>query len=102
MSPPSEEFLDTKTNEIKKISIVPKPKQNPHPPIWQVVDGARSIEWVRKFTKFVDKTFIEGGKEAKEPVLLVSVAAVFKNPWHGQGFVEDLRPTILDLAPKKI
>ena len=55
---------------------------------------------LRKFTKFVDKTFIEGGKEAKEPVLMVSVAAVFKNPWHGQGFVEDLRPTILDLAPK--
>jgi hypothetical protein len=27
MSPPSEKFLDTKTNEIKKISIVPKPKQ---------------------------------------------------------------------------
>ena len=45
MSPPSKEFLDTKTNEIKKISIVPKPKQYPHPPIWQVVDGARSIEW---------------------------------------------------------
>ena len=55
---------------------------------------------LRKFTKFVDKTFIEGGKEAKEPVLLVSVAAVFKNPWHGQGFVENLRPAILDLAPK--
>ena len=30
---------------------------------------------IRKFTKFVDKTFIEGGKEAKEPVLMVSVAA---------------------------
>ena len=45
---------------------------------------------LRKFAKFVDKTFIEGGKEAKEPVLLVSVAAVFKNPWAGQGFVEDL------------
>ena len=40
---------------------------------------------LRKFTKFVDKTFIEGGKEAKEPVLLVSVAAVFKNPWGDQG-----------------
>ena len=53
---------------------------------------------LRKFTKFVDKTFIEGGKEAKEPVLLVSVAAVFKNPWDGQGFVEDLKPTILDLS----
>ena len=47
---------------------------------------------LRKFVKFVDKTFIEGGKEAKEPVLLVSVAAIFKNPWHGQGFVENLRP----------
>ena len=45
---------------------------------------------LRKFAKFVDKTFIEGGKEAKEPVLLVSVAAVFRNPWHGKGFVEDL------------
>ena len=55
---------------------------------------------LRKFTKFVDKTFIEGGKEAKEPVLLVSVAAVFKNPWSGEGFVEDLKPIILDLAPK--
>ena len=55
---------------------------------------------LRKFTKFVDKTFIEGGKETKEPVLLVSVAAVFKNPWGDQGFVEDLKPVILDLAPK--
>ena len=33
---------------------------------------------LRKFTKFVDKTFIEGGKEAKEPVLMVSVAVVLK------------------------
>ena len=48
MSPPSEEFLDTKTNEIKKISVVPKPYQKPHPPIWQVVDGARSIDWAGK------------------------------------------------------
>ena len=55
---------------------------------------------LRKLAKFVDKTFIEGGKKAKEPVLLVSVAAVFTNPWHGKGFVEDLKPIILDLAPK--
>ena len=46
---------------------------------------------LRKFTKFVDKTFIEGGKRAKEPVLLVSVAAVIENPWAGKGFVEDLK-----------
>ena len=55
---------------------------------------------LRKFAKFVDKTFIEGGKKAKEPVLLVSVAAVIENPWAGKGFVEDLKPEILDLAPK--
>jgi len=55
---------------------------------------------LRKFAKFVDKTFIEGGKEAKKPVLLVSVSAVFKNPWSGKGFVDDLKPIILDLAPK--
>ena len=55
---------------------------------------------LRKFAKFVDKTFIEGGKKAKEPVLLVSVAAVIKNPWIGKGFVEDLKPEILALAPK--
>ena len=55
---------------------------------------------LRKFAKFVDKTFIEGGKIAKEPVLLISVAAVIKNPWSGKGFVEDLKPIILDLAPK--
>ena len=42
---------------------------------------------LRKFVKFVDKTFVEGGKEAKDPVLLVSVAAVIKNTWAGKGFV---------------
>jgi len=45
MSPPNENFLDLNTNEIKKISIIPKPFQKPHPPIWQVVDGERSIQW---------------------------------------------------------
>ena len=55
---------------------------------------------LRKFAKFVDKTFIEGGKKAKKPVLLVSVAAVIENPWASKGFVEDLKPEILDLAPQ--
>ena len=55
---------------------------------------------LRKFAKFVDKTFIEGKKKAKEPVLLVSVAAVIENPWARRGFVEDLKPEILDLAPQ--
>ena len=45
MSPPSEDFLDMDTSEVKKISIVPKPFQKPHPAIWQVVDSPSSIEW---------------------------------------------------------
>ena len=55
---------------------------------------------IRKFSKSVDRTYIEGGKKAFKPVELVSVAAVITNPWHGRGFVENLRPEILEYAPK--
>ena len=48
MSPPNEEFIDLKTNQVKKISVIPKPYQNPHPPLWQVVDSTGSIEWAAK------------------------------------------------------
>ena len=48
MSPPSEDFMDLKTNKLKKISIVPQPYQKPHPSIWQVVDSTESIEWAAK------------------------------------------------------
>ena len=48
MSPPSEEFMDLKNNTLKKISVVPQPYQKPHPPIHQVVDGIRSIEWAAR------------------------------------------------------
>ena len=48
MSPPSEDFMDLKTNKLKKISVVPKPFQKPHPSIWQVVDSTGSIEWAAK------------------------------------------------------
>jgi len=44
MSPPNEDFVDLKTNKLKKISVVPQPYQKPHPPIWQVVDSPSSIE----------------------------------------------------------
>ena len=33
---------------LKKISVVPQPYQKPHPPIHQVVDGIRSIEWAAR------------------------------------------------------
>jgi len=44
MSSPSEDFVDLKTNKLKKISVVPQPYQKPHPPIWQVVDSPSSIK----------------------------------------------------------
>jgi len=44
MSPPNEDFVDLKTNKLKKISVVPQPYQKPHPPIWQVVDSPSSIK----------------------------------------------------------
>ncbi len=45
MSPPKENVVDLKTNELKQISVLPKPYQKPFPPISQVVDGERSIQW---------------------------------------------------------
>jgi len=48
MSPPNEDFMDLKTNQIKKIGVIPRTYQKPHPPLWQVVDSTGSIEWAAK------------------------------------------------------
>ena len=55
---------------------------------------------IRKVVSHVEEVRIEGGRPAEPPLLLFGVVAVIANPWAGQGFVEDLRPTILDVAPK--
>ena len=54
---------------------------------------------VRKVVQFVEDILIEGGKKAAKPTRMVAVAAVLRNPWAGRGFVENLRPEILDVAP---
>ncbi|RKF48546.1 amino acid synthesis family protein [Paraburkholderia fungorum] len=54
---------------------------------------------LRKIATFVEETVIEGGKATERPITTVIVAAVLRNPWAGQGFVENLRPEILRLAP---
>lgn len=54
---------------------------------------------IRKTLLHVEETHIEGGKAAEQPLLMVAACAVIQNPWAGQGFVEDLRPGILDAAP---
>ena len=48
MSPPSSEFMNLNTKILEKISVVPKPVQKPHPPLWQVVDSPSSIQWAAK------------------------------------------------------
>lgn len=54
---------------------------------------------IRKTLSYVEKTLIEGGRAAPKPVTLIAAAAVVKNPWAGQGFVEDLKPAIHAVAP---
>jgi hypothetical protein len=54
---------------------------------------------IRKIATFIEETFIEGGKVAAQPIKMVVVAAVLRNPWAGRGFVEDLQPEIYRMAP---
>ncbi|MDR6475091.1 hypothetical protein J2778_002585 [Paraburkholderia graminis] len=54
---------------------------------------------LRKIATFVEETFVEGCKATERPITTVIVAAVLRNPWAGQGFVDNLRPEILRLAP---
>lgn len=54
---------------------------------------------IRKTLLHVETTLIEGGKRADTPLEMIAALAVIQNPWAGRGFVEDLKPEILDCAP---
>jgi hypothetical protein len=54
---------------------------------------------LRKVVTFDEDIYIEGGRASDPPLRMVGVAAVVKNPWFGQGFVEDLSPEIKRMAP---
>lgn len=54
---------------------------------------------VRKTLLHVETTFVEGGKDAGQPLKLIAAMAVVKNPWAGRGFVENLKPEIHAVAP---
>lgn len=54
---------------------------------------------IRKVVTYVEETLIEGGKAAPVPLKMFAAAVVLKNPWHGRGFVEDLKPEIHAIAP---
>jgi len=55
---------------------------------------------IRKTLLHVENTLVEGGRVAATPLKLIAAMAVIKNPWAGQGFVEDLSPAIRDCAPE--
>lgn len=54
---------------------------------------------VRKTLLHVETTFVEGGRQAQQPLKLIAAMAVVKNPWSGRGFVEDLKPEVHAVAP---
>jgi hypothetical protein len=54
---------------------------------------------IRKIVTFIEDIHSEGGKKGERPVRMLAVAAVVRNPWAGQGFVENLRPELLAAAP---
>jgi hypothetical protein len=55
---------------------------------------------IRKTLTITETTLIEGHKEAAVPLQLFGAAVVLANPWATGKFVEDLKPEILDIAPK--
>lgn len=54
---------------------------------------------IRKTVLHVETTYVDGGKDAPIPLKMVAAAAVIKNPWAGQGYVENLTPEIRRIAP---
>ena len=58
------------------------------------------IPELRKVVTY-DEDIHRDGEKVVDPVLrVIGVAAVVKNPWFGQGFVEDLKPGIDRMAPR--
>ena len=55
---------------------------------------------VRKLVTYCEDILVEAGKPGARPVRMVAVAAILRNPWAGLGFVENLRPTLLAVAPE--
>lgn len=54
---------------------------------------------IRKLVNFEEEIFFEGARAATPPLRQFAAAAVVRNPWHGRGYVEDLKPEIRAFAP---
>ncbi|MBK5016700.1 amino acid synthesis family protein [Pantoea sp. S62] len=54
---------------------------------------------IRKTFITTETIYSDGGKAAPTPLVMIAAAAVVKNPWAGEAFVEDLAPKIRKMAP---
>ncbi|EMB2734439.1 TPA: amino acid synthesis family protein [Serratia marcescens] len=54
---------------------------------------------IRKTLVSTETIYTDGGKSAGKPLVMIAAAAVIKNPWARQGFVDDLAPKIREMAP---
>lgn len=54
---------------------------------------------LRKIVSFDEDIYRDGDKPADPVLRMIGVAAVVRNPWHGKGYVEDLKPEIYRMAP---
>lgn len=54
---------------------------------------------IRKVIKVVEEMRMEMGRDLENPIQMIAVGAVIANPWAGEGYVEDLKPKILTIAP---
>jgi hypothetical protein len=57
------------------------------------------IPELRKIIIHDETIYREGDKPAEPTLRLIGVAAVISNPWANKGFVEDLNPEIIRIAP---
>ncbi|MEQ4621024.1 amino acid synthesis family protein [Providencia vermicola] len=54
---------------------------------------------IRKTILSTETIYIDGHKEADKPLIMIAAAAVIKNPWVGEGYVDDLSLKIREIAP---
>ena len=57
-----------------------------------------SVE-IRRTVIWKQLTFLEGWKRLDSPTLLVAAMAIIRNPWYGQGHVENLRTAVMEHGP---
>lgn len=61
-------------------------------------DKIMAVE-IRRTLLNIQTTHQEGGKVVDVPTKLITAIAIIKNPWFGQGYVENLRPAIQETGP---